>query len=69
MNTVASLEFFILTIMTSRRKLTEKYSQLLKESEGEYKETEGRTLDPNDVDEIDHVSEISDHESSGKYSK
>lgn len=38
MITVNSLDFFVFTIMTSRRKLTE-FPQLLKESEGKCKET------------------------------
>lgn len=60
---VNSLEFFVLTIMASRRKLTEEFLQLLKESEGKCKETEGSTLDPNDADEIDQASKISDRDS------
>lgn len=72
MNTVENLEFFILTIMSSRRKLTEGFLQLLKElkeSQDECKETEDSALDLNDVDKIDHVNRISDHESSHAYCK
>lgn len=51
--------------MTKKRKLTEKdISQLLDESEDEYKETGSGTLDTNDDGEIGHISKKSDCESS-----
>lgn len=43
-STVESLEFFILTIMASRRTLTEEFSRLLRESEGECKERTVQSL-------------------------
>lgn len=51
--------------MTKRRKLTEEnISQLLDESEDEYKETDSGTLETNEDDEIDCISKKSDYESS-----
>lgn len=51
--------------MTKKRKLTEKdISQLLDESEDEYKETGSGTLDTNDDGEIGYISKKSDCESS-----
>lgn len=47
--------------MANRKKI-ESSSQFLDESEDEGRDS--RTLDSNNSDEIDHVSEISDHKSS-----
>lgn len=56
-------EFRISLIMTKRRKLTEEdISQLLDESEDEYKETDRSTLETSNDGEIDYISKKPDYE-------